>query len=147
MHCDRISSSNRTVGILRVRSIGKIIYSPTTHLASSEKWAILACDDEISKYYRHLYSMENCFLNGEKTGKLIRPIWGCHMSFSRGERFSKKLDEGKWIEFEYELPAETNGKYWWFKVICPELLDLREKLGLKRNPKVGLHLTFGIAAN
>src|ERR1700722_6799679 len=129
MHRNKSGSSNRSVGELCLRSVGKIVYSPNTHLASSDRWAILACDDEISKYYRHLYSMEYPYLNGERVGKLIRPIWGSHISYSRGEVFSKRLNEGKWIEFEYSMPPKTNGKYYWFDVVCPELLDLREKLG------------------
>lgn len=44
------------------------------------------CDDEISKYYRHLYSKEYPYLNGERTGKLTRPVWGTHISVIRGEK-------------------------------------------------------------
>src|SRR5208282_3785912 len=69
----------------KMKSTGKLVYSPRTHLASSERWLVMMCDDEISKYYRHLYTMQYPYLNGEKTGKLTRPVWGTHLSIVRGE--------------------------------------------------------------
>lgn len=130
-----------------MKSVGKITYSPRTHLASSEKWAILACDDEISKYYRHLYTKEYPYLNGAKIGKLTRPVWGAHISFLRSEYVPNfklwGLDANKVIEFNYEGGVIDNGEYYWLRVDCPYLGDLREKYGLKREPRFGFHLTIG----
>jgi hypothetical protein len=129
------------------KSAGKIIYAPQTHLNSSTNWAIVSCDDEISKYYRHLYIKQYPYLNGDMTGKLTRPVWGAHISFIRHEKISDsslwKMFDGKIITFEYTPGVLDNGEYFWMKVKCPFLLDLREKLGLSRNPKFGLHLTIG----
>jgi hypothetical protein len=134
-----------------MKSIGKITYSPRSHLGSNDKWAAVLCDDEISKYYRHLFTKQYPYLNGERTGKIGRPIWGAHISFCRGfEKPNPKLwraDEGKLIEFEYEGGVLDNNTYYWLRVNCPALLDLREKLGLSRVPKFGLHMTIGISTS
>jgi len=107
----------------------------------------MMCDDEISKYYRHLFTKEYPYLNGEKVGKLTRPVWGTHVSVIRGEFVPNfklwRLDENKIVEFEYEGGVIDNGEYFWLKASCPYLLDLREKYGLPREPRFGLHLTIG----
>lgn len=124
-----------------MKSYGKILYSPRTHLNSSQSWAILSCDDEICKYYRYLFYKEFPY-----KGKLIRPVWGAHISFIRNEKVNSKLwklDDNKIVEFEYEDGVKDNGEYFWLRVSCPYLLDLREKYNLARVPKFGLHLTVG----
>jgi hypothetical protein len=107
----------------------------------------MMCDDEISKYYRHLYTKEYPYLNGNRTGKLTRPVWGAHVSVIRGEFVPNiklwHLDENKLVEFEYEGGVLDNGEYYWLKVRCLYLLNLREKYGLSREPRLGLHLTIG----
>ncbi len=124
-------------------SYGKLIYSPKSHLGISDNWAILACDDEISSYYRTLYYREFPW-----KGKLIRPIWGTHISISRGEKIHSnwKLDNLKLIEFEYEPGVLDNAKYFWLKVNSPYLESLRKSLGLSKTPKYGFHLTIGVHA-
>ena len=130
-----------------MKSIGKLVYSPRTHLSSSDRWLVVMGDDEISRYYRHLYSKEYPYLNGDRSTKLTRPVWGTHISVIRGERLNDpklwRLDEGKLIEFEYEGGVIDNGEYFWLKVNCPYLGDLREKMGLRREPRFGFHLTVG----
>lgn len=125
-----------------MKSIGKIIYAPNTHLLSSDNWAILACDDEIGKYYRHLYSQEFPYKN-----KLMRPVWGSHISWIRSEKIINpkiwKTSNNKIIDFEYDLGVQDNGQYFWLNVKCDYLLDLRDQYGLSREPKFGLHLTIG----
>lgn len=134
-----------------MKSTGKIIYSPRSHLGSSEKWAILACDDTIQKYYRHLYTMEYPYLNGEKTGKLTRSVWGAHISWLRNENIPNyklwPIDENRIIEFEYEPGVLDNSEYFWLKVKCPRLEEIRKLYGLHPYPKFGYHLTIGRIAN
>ena len=124
------------------KSIGKLVYSPRTHLASSDRWLVVMCDDEISRYYRSMFYTEFPWL-----GKLTRPVWGTHISIIRGERVPNynlwRMDENKIIEFEYEPGVLSNGEYYWLKVHCDYLCDLREKYGLSRSPQFGLHLTVG----
>lgn len=130
-----------------IKSIGKLVYTPRTHLASSDKWLVLMCDDEISKYYRHLFTMQYPYLNAPYHGKLTRPVWGAHISVIRGEKIPNyhlwELDKDKLIDFEYEPGVEDNGEYFWLKVKCDYLLEIRAKYGLKRYPRFGLHLTIG----
>jgi hypothetical protein len=130
-----------------MKSMGKLVYSPRTHLASSDRWLVLMCDDEISKYYRHLYSREYPYLNGGRSTKLTRPVWGTHISIIRGEFIPNfklwGLDANKIVEFEYEGGVIDNGEYYWLKASCPALSEVREKYGLSREPRFGFHLTIG----
>jgi hypothetical protein len=125
-----------------MKSYGKLVYSPKTHLASSERWLILSCDDEISRYYRHLFYRDYPWL-----GKLTRPVWGTHISIIRGEKIPNyqlwRLDENKLVDFEYEDGVKDNGEYYWLKVHCPYLAALRTKYGLTPEPRFGFHLTVG----
>lgn len=134
-----------------MKSTGKLVYSPRTHLSSSDRWLVLMCDDEISRYYRHLYTKAYPYLNGERGGKLTRPVWGTHISVIRGERVPNhklwRLKDNKLVEFNYEAGVLDNGEYYWLKVVCPELEDLREKYGLSRQPQFGFHLTIGRTTN
>jgi hypothetical protein len=124
------------------RSVGKLVYSPQSHLGDSSKWLVVMADDEICRYYSSLFYKEFPYL-----GKLIRPVFGAHISVIRGERISNKqlwrLDENKIIEFEYEPGVRDNGEYYWLKVKCDYLCDLREKYGLSRYPQFDFHLTIG----
>jgi len=127
-----------------MKSFGKIIYSPKTHLSSSERWAIVACDDEISKYYRHLYLREFPY----KT-KLVRPIFGAHISFIRNEQiknFSWGLNNNKIVEFDYDGGVLDNEEYFWLRVKCDFLKKIRVQYGLSPYPEVNFHLTIGRTA-
>jgi hypothetical protein len=125
-----------------MKSVGKLVYSPRTHLASSDKWLVLMCDDEISQYYRCLWTREFPW-----RGKLTRPVWGTHVSIIRGEYIPNiklwGLDANKMVEFEYDGGVIDNGEYFWLKAKCPALSELREKYGLSREPRFGFHLTIG----
>lgn len=125
-----------------MKSIGKLIYSPRSHLGDPSKWLILACDDEICKYYSVLYRQEYPWLP-----KLMRPVFGAHISIIRGEKVPNynlwRMDENKIIEFEYDPGVINNDEYYWLRVKCPYLEDLRIKYGLSPQPKYGFHLTIG----
>ena len=132
-----------------MKSIGKIVYSPRTHLSSSDNWIVLMCDDEISKYYRYLYEKEYPYLNGDRSRKLTRPVWGAHISVVRNEKITipQRLDERKIIQFEYEAGVQDNNEYYWLRVNCLYLEDLRQRLGLSPQPRFGFHLTIGRTTN
>jgi hypothetical protein len=125
-----------------MKSIGKLVYSPRTHLASSERWLVLMCDDEISKYYRTIFYREFPY-----KGKLTRPVWGTHISIIRGEYVPNNklwgLDNNKIVDFEYDGGVQDNGEYYWLKARCPYLSELRLKYGLSSEPRFGFHLTVG----
>lgn len=107
------------------------------------------CDDEINNYYRHLYSKEYPYLNGTRSTKLTRPVWGTHVSVIRGEKIPNMnlwgIDANKIVEFEYEPGVIDNGEYYWMKVKCPHLTEVRLKYGLSPEPRFGFHLTIGRA--
>lgn len=131
-----------------MKSIGKLVYSPRSHLGSNEKWLVLMCDDEIGLYYRSLYAKEYPpYLNGDHSLKLSRPVWGSHISIIRGEYIPKielwGIDTNKIIEFEYDDGVVDNKEYFWLKVKCPYLNNLRVKYGLSPEPRFGFHLTIG----
>lgn len=139
-----------------MKSLGKLVYSPRTHLASNERWLVLMCDDQLSAYYRELYAKEHKALNTDRSTKLTRPVWGAHISIIRGERIAQKSggsispavtpwgkDANKLVEFEYEPGVMDNGEYFWLKVTCPTLAELRVSYGLTPEPKFGFHLTIG----
>jgi len=125
-----------------IKSYGKLIYDPPSHLGDPKRWLILACDDEISKYYRHLFYKDYPWL-----GKLTRPVFGAHISVVRGEDIPNIIFWNKYqnkiINFEYEPGVKDNGTYYWLSVKCKFLSDIRQELGLIKFPKFGFHLTIG----
>jgi hypothetical protein len=134
-----------------MKSVGKLIYSPTSHLGSNKKWIVVMCDDEISRYYRHLYTKEYPYLNGGRSVKLTRPVWGAHISCIRGEFIPNiklwGLNANKIIEFDYDGGVKDNNEYYWLSIKCPALSELRIKYGLSPEPRFGFHLTIGRTTN
>lgn len=132
-----------------MKSYGTLIYNPSSHLGTNQQWAVLMCDDEISRYYRHLFSLTYQALNGEPAGKLARPVWGAHISCIRGEQTSHlpwRLKERQVFEFDYQLGVQSNREYYWLSVSCPALSELRLAYGLSPEPRFGFHLTIGRTA-
>ena len=131
------------------KSPGKIVFDPLPLSGNAEKmfkpfWVIVTVDGDIDKLY-------SFFIQQTYGIRIQRPAWGPHISISRGEEVNKELWEkfkmefnNKEIEFEYEVDVKTNGAHHWLRVKCDELKDLREKLGLQRDGKWGLHLTLGM---
>jgi hypothetical protein len=80
------------------------------------------------------------------TGGVHPPAWGPHISVVRGEMPRNKAlwgqYEGTQIRFRYDPnDVRRNDEYIWLPVECPALLDFREELGLRREPRQALHLT------
>lgn len=125
-----------------MKSSGKLVYSPKTHLRNSDRWLVLMCDDALSEYYRTLFKREFPW----KT-KLMRPVWGTHVSVIRGEVIPNSdiwgLGKDSIVNFEYEGGVKDNGEYYWLKVRCDELAAIRQAYGLPRSPQFGFHLTIG----
>lgn len=133
-----------------IKSTGTLRYSPElgkgSHTrrdgGSTQWWLIIDCDPELGRYLRYQFMRGNHY-----TRSLQSPLWGAHVSVIRGEIPAnmdawKHLD-GATIDFEYD-PAvcETQG-FVWCPVRCNQALDLREMLGLAREPEPPLHLTIG----
>jgi hypothetical protein len=123
-------------------NIGTLKWSPKLIGASSSKWwAVIECDPNLGKYYRHLF-----YLMTHRCYKLQRPAWECHITVVRDEEPpNKKLWEiyTASVNFQIIPKVETNGDYYWFPVICETALNIRESLWLPRQPKVPLHVSIG----
>ena len=117
---------------------------------------VLDCDPGLGKYYRWMLS------HSKWHWRIIirRPSWKEHITVIRGpyewmgpeDTNSAALwgkYEGNSIEFEYEPvirtrePEPDRPKYFWLSISSPQLLDIREELGLPREPPYPLHLTIG----
>ncbi len=96
--------------------------------------------NELREYY-------NWFIEKRTGLKLMKPAWGAHISIVRGEEPSNidlwgKL-EGNKIEFSYEEFVKTNSEHWWLRIVCDEMLEIRETLGIQKRHEIGLHITIG----
>jgi len=105
-------------------------------------WCIIECDEEITRYYRHLY-----YLYTYKTIKLNRPRDPSHISVVT--IYDKKPPEyydfkyqGEKVDIAYDLDFHSCDTYVWMTVSCPHALSLREELGLGQ-PHYPFHLTIG----
>lgn len=143
---DQIATMTTTTTL---KSRGRIRYSPTNNGkierrdgGTTKWWVVIDVDPEIGRYYRELYRLSHY-----KTQVINRPAWDAHISIIANEvppdQTAWRKHERRWINFEYLHQPLSNGLYVWLPVICEEALDLREELGLKRNPYHPLHLTIG----
>ena len=121
---------------------GTLRYSST--FEEMKWWLVVDCDKEIGKYYRNLY-----YLLHHKCRELQRPAWESHISVIRNEEPPKKDLWGKYnglnITYQYNPVIRNNGIYFWLDVECNQLLDIREEIGLDREPYFPLHLTVANA--
>jgi hypothetical protein len=69
-----------------------------------------------------------------------------HVVVVRGEKpilIENLPCRGKVITFEYNQEVKTNGRKFWLEVICPQLANIRDALGLKKQPTFPFHVTIG----
>lgn len=112
--------------------------------SSWKRVAIIKTNCDISEYYAwYLKKRFNLILN--------KPLRGTHITFI-SDRLDKKIFQEasdifnkKEITFYYEPIPKSNGLHWWLRAFSTEAEDIREALGLDRNPYFGMHLTIGIA--
>lgn len=132
-----------------VKSVGKLRYSPQLLGADSVSeswWLVVDCDPDIGAYYRALYRLQH-----HDCRKLLRPAWREHISVIRNEeppedrKYLWKKYDGQQVEFTFRQGVRTEGFYFWLDVDCDEVLNIREELGLPRDPEFPLHLTIGNA--
>jgi hypothetical protein len=100
-------------------------------------WIVLACCQDLTRYYKSWLRVK----------ALCSAPYGSHITIVNGREEDPRASDawkkynGKTIEFGYEPDIRTDGEYYWLPVVCPQLLDLREELGLKRELRFPLHLT------
>lgn len=125
--------------MVRNKSTGVLHYSPKSN---NKWWLVLWCDNELSRYYRHLYHLY-CY----KCDSLKKPAWNSHITVIRDEMPSEISLWGLYqdisVDFYYECDFETDGTYWWIPVISDQLMEIRCELGLSQ-PQFPFHISFGI---
>ena len=104
-------------------------------------WAILICDDELSRYY-------SWFLKryGIETFSNDKGLWKTHVSVMKGDAIQNPVNWAKYdgyeVEFHYNhIVRFDNGKHAWLDVYSEDLAALREELGFDFKP--WYHLTVG----
>ena len=112
-------------------------------------WIILECPNSVVNYYK--------FWVEKFLGKKISTSYhGTHVTVLAGKH-EKGLNkhplwgkyEGKVVDFTYDSQLYTDndwfirGQYFWLRVQCPFLRDLRTELGLKPELRWPYHLTVG----
>lgn len=134
-----------------IETTGILNFSPpekTRKHLSQKEWkrhALIETDCDLERYYAW-------FLEKRFNLKLNKTLRGTHISFI-ADRYS---DTGKWeevskkyhntpITFYYEIEPRSNIEHWWLRVHCPQAEDIREELGLPREPYHPFHLTLGFA--
>jgi hypothetical protein len=151
---------------------GVLVFDPVSDGVRSKPWyAIVRCDEGWFRLYEHWMSFngptrwakvtDDARVFGgqfvDRTPRLAlvregfqRPAWGPHITVVRGEQ---PMGQGRnlWgtayprpLVFTFDPELRTNGKHWWINIECPEILDIRYKLGLRPEPRVRLHLTVGV---
>lgn len=130
--------------------VGTVVYDPHrgTMRNNTNWWCVINVDREITRYYRW-------WLQKEKHIILQQPAWDAHISVIRGERSVArnqhlwKKYHGKRVPFRYEhgdiqisKDKDAPGHFYWIRVDCPAVDEIREELGLIASWKYH-HVTIG----
>lgn len=107
-------------------------------------WLIIGVDESICHYYRKLISYQNRSL------RFNRPKYPAHVTVIAGKHeiikdkykdlWNKYQDEI--VEFLYDSEIVIDRQYFWLRVECKRIEDIREELGLTRKIPVPWHLTI-----
>lgn len=129
---------------------GKIEFSPkdvTRKHEEQSSWkriAIIKTDCDLDRYYAW-------FLEKRFNLKLNRNLRGSHITFISDKMNKRifddasKLFNGKEIDFYIELEPRSNAEHWWLRAFSPDAENIREAMGLSRQPYFSFHLTLGYA--
>lgn len=119
-------------------SEGTLVYDPLPDTKHFEPWwSLLRCDEEIRGLHIWL---------AKRHGLVIRPnkLWGCHVSFIKGEEPRSKDWWGCNFTIRYRYSPVLrceNGCHAWLDVYSVELAMLRLRFGLRYKEKY--HMTLG----
>ena len=123
-------------------STGILQYDPGQGLKHFDPhWALLLCDDEVSRYYAwHLKK------HGVEIYSNDKGLWKTHLSVMKGEPVPNPEAWNKYQDYEIEYHYNhfiryDNGKHAWVDVYSEDLSKIREELGFA--PKFWYHLTIG----
>lgn len=123
-------------------STGVLQYDPGLGQKKFEPWwALLLCDNEISRYYAWQLKRQGVEVYGNDKG-----LWKTHISVMKGDippdsTLWRKYD-GYEVEFNYtHLIRHDNGEHAWVDVYSEDLSAIRQELGFPFKP--WYHLTVG----
>lgn len=127
------------------RQRGMITFdSSGTISVRNDNWMIILIDADIGRYYLTRFNRSRPVL----TGQVMSPKWGPHISLVRGEAVKNQelLSEidGRIVDFRYSPIVRWDGRHAYLDAECQEALDIREQLGLLREPSCPLHVTVGV---
>lgn len=110
-----------------------------------KRTAIIQTGCDLDKYYAWILKKRfNLDLNKNLRGSHVTII-SDRMDKDVFEQ-AKLVFNGKEISFFFDPKyIKSNGKHWWIDVKCPDAENIRESIGLDRNPYFGFHLTIGHA--
>lgn len=110
--------------------------------SSWKRIAIIKTNCDIDKYYAW-------FLKKRFNLDLNENLRGSHITFISDKLDKSIFDEaskifnGKSIEFYLDLEPKSSVGHWWLRAFSPDAENIREAIGLDRDPYFGLHLTLG----
>lgn len=107
-------------------------------------WILINVDEEIGRYYRHLYKKSRWDV------EYICPPTTAHITVasihdiqrSKRENWYEYPDSGELIEFEYSSEATDGGLYVLLPVKCFRAQEIRNELNLGE-PFYPFHITIG----
>lgn len=113
--------------------------------SSWKKMAIIKTNDDLDLYYAW-------FLKKRFNLELNRSLRGSHITII-SDKFADSnmwkeacnLFEGKNIDFYIDTEPRSNSEHWWLRVYCVDAENIRETIGLSRDPYFSFHLTIGYA--
>lgn len=111
--------------------------------SSWKRVAIIKTNCDLDRYYAW-------FLSKRFNLDLNRNLRGSHITFISDKLENDVFNEasnifnGKEIEFYLELEPRGSTSHWWLRAYSPDAENIREVMGLSRDPYFGLHLTLGL---
>jgi hypothetical protein len=127
-------------------STATVLYDPGQGTRHFEPWfALLLCDEGIVEFYSWLLLRHGIDL--ERGSR-----WGAHVTFVRGQEPARPeewgRDAGATVSFRYSNVIHwTNGRHAWVDVWCPDLNEMRARLGLPVRAHSKYHLALGRLAS
>ena len=133
-----------------IEVIGYIEFEPenvTKKHSSQSSWkhvAMIRTNCDMHSYYAW-------FLKQRFGVILNKPLRGTHVTFISDRMTKQVFDNAKEIfnskpiKFYIDIEPRSNGDHWWLRVYSSEAEDIRESMGLPRQPYYAFHLTLGNA--
>lgn len=112
--------------------------------SSWKRTALIKTGCDMDRYYAW-------FLKKRFNLELNKNLRGSHVTFISDKLEKSIFDQasnifnGKEIDFYIEPEPRSSGLHWWFRVHSPDAENIRETIGLSRDPYFGLHFTIGHA--